>query len=170
MKVFYTTDRTFDENLEQVCPFHDKDSGKSPIYVGSLACANCPYCYGSGFNTAPYGIIPLKNMALIPKYRRDKDINEKLSSYINYEKSEQEKIELGQKQFFSISDLDYILCSRFFSEKHQKSLEIRYKTWFYHNITVYVEKAIKKIREKILDIKVKIKYSIYYEKYKKDIV
>ena len=167
MKVFYTTDRTFYENLEQVCPFHDKDSGKSPIYVGSVACAKCPYCYGSSFNTAPYGIILLKNMVLIPKYRGDKDINNEWGSYNNYKKSEQEKIELGQKQFFAISDLDYILCARFFSEKHQKSFEIRYKTWFYHNIIVNVEKAIKKLREKILDIKVKIKY---YEKYKKDIV
>ena len=167
MKVFYTTDRTFDENLEQVCPFHDKDSGKSPIYVGSVTCSNCKHCYGASFDTSPYGFKPIKNYVMMPKYRRDKDIDEQCGDYHNFARTENEKIELGKNQFFVISELNYIKCARFLPENIQKSFKIKFKIWFYHNITVYVEKAIKKLREKILDIKVKIKY---YEKYKKDIV
>ena len=53
MKIYYTTDGSVDETLQQYCPFGEEHHFKRedgseftiPKSVGCLGCAKCPYCY-----------------------------------------------------------------------------------------------------------------------------
>ena len=54
MKMYFTTDGSVDEQLQQVCPFgqlhHFKrdDGSEFTMQICWVWCAQCPYCYGKG--------------------------------------------------------------------------------------------------------------------------
>ena len=73
MKIYYTTDGSIDDNLEQVCPYgeehhftrFDGTEFTMPKDVGCGGCRECPYCYGAGLNH-PYGAHP-KTWVMMPR-------------------------------------------------------------------------------------------------------
>jgi hypothetical protein len=137
MKIFYTTDGSVDDQLEQICPFGElhhfkrKDGTEytMPKSVGCGGCTECPYCYGRGFQGC-YG--SGGQWVLIPKHYP--------YSEWNYEDDEQKKLELGMKQFRVISENDYILCAKCFNDDfRKKNLELKFKIWWWHHIGTHID-------------------------------
>lgn len=150
MKIFYTTDNSIDEQLEQICPFKQehhfhRDDGTEftmPIRVGCVDCEKCSFCYGAGFHR-PYGDKPSK-WILIPKTF--------LSNSCNYEQQEKHALELGLKQFRAISCNNYIKCAKVYSNIPNK---IKFKIWWWHNIGI----SIREIKYKLFRLYIKLRYS-----------
>ena len=136
MKIYYTTDNSIDEQLQQICPFkqehhfHRDDDTEftMAINVGCLGCQKCPFCYGAGFHR-PYGDKPSK-WILIPKFF--------LSNSYNYEKEEKHALELGLKQFRAISCNNYIKCAKVYKNIPSK---IKFKIWWWHNIGTNIQEV-----------------------------
>ena len=146
MKIFFTsTVHGIDRDLDQVCPFHTKiKDRKHPYLVGSVACANCPYCYG-------YGQHPnsLHNLAIVPAYSiYDKDHREKTDSEISEE---------GLKPYKFISEENYVKCMLAYSEKGQKMFKNRFKLWWWKHIGERLSNLRCYIIDGFVELKIKIK-------------
>ena len=149
MKIFYTIDNSIDEELQQICPFkqehhfHKLDGSEFtiPIKVGSLGCEKCPFCYGAGFHE-PYGDKPSK-WILIPQNF--------LSNSYDYEQEEEHALELGLKQFRSISCNNYIKCAKVYKNIPNK---IKFKIWWWHNIGTNIQD----IKYKLFRLYIKLRY------------
>lgn len=155
MKIFYTTDGIVDEELQQVCPFgmlhyFKRDDGSEftmPKYVGCGGCAECPYCYGRGFE----GYYGNSEFVFIPKQTKPTDD-------FNYERNEKLKIELGLKQFNMINGKQYVRCSKVYTpEYYNKSKSLKFKVWWWHNVGIKLEHIRYKIDKLYYDTKFKIK-------------
>ena len=150
MKIFYTTNDSIKEELQQICPFQqesnfnrdDDNKFTTPRRVGSLACEKCPFCYGAGFHK-PYGDKPSK-WILIPRTF--------LYNFYNYEEEEKHALKLGLKQFRAISCNNYIKCAKVHNNMSNK---IKFKIWWWHNIG----KNIQKIKYKLFKLYFHLRYS-----------
>ena len=138
MKIYYTTDGTIDDNLQQVCPFGElhhftrADGSEYTMikYVGCGGCVDCKYCYGKGFtgyygNKSEWMMIPKK---IIPDYEW------------NYDESEKKKIELGSKQFSVITENDYICCAKCYNDEfREKNKKLKFKIWWWHHVGIKID-------------------------------
>ena len=161
MKIFYTTDGSIDQQLQQVCPFGElhhfkRDDGSEftiKKYVGCGGCEKCQYCYGAG-SRVPYGP-KLSSFSLIPKVFS-------LNPY-NYEEDEKEKSKLGLKQFEFISDNDYIRCAKCYTNINNI---LKFKIWWWHHIGIKFRDIQYFVNKKFWDFKFKVD-DIFYKWFKK---
>lgn len=126
MKIYYTSNGGFHDELEQVCPcITEKPSNGIPIYVGSIKCQECPYCYGAGLSafTEEWCVIP-KNMSATQK----------------------EKIELGLEQFSLISKHDYIKCAQLYNSRTRNKFSMRFKVWWWHKVGIRLQRFLHNLR------------------------
>lgn len=112
MKIYYTTDGTIDDNLEQLCPFKEKHNfegyKENPIkYVGCVGCHECKYCYGGKWH-GKYGLLP---------YSKD------------------------NKQFMLIP-IRYVKCSLCFNEKTRNSKFMRLRCWIWRNFAYPIKRRL----------------------------
>lgn len=165
MKLYFTTDGSIDQELEQVCPFGElhhfkRDDGSEFTmnkYVGCGGCLECPYCYGAGF-WGPYGNKPNRWVLVPQKFTPN--------SY-NYEENEKRKLELGLKQFRIIPNSDYIKCARAFSEDFRnKSKKLKFKIWWWHHIGIKIRDFRVFSLKCYFDLKFKI-YDLSYKWFKR---
>lgn len=163
MKIYYTTDRTIDDNLQQVCPFGElhhfnRTDGSEitiPKYVGCGGCENCKYCYGRGF----HGYYHNSEFIIIPKNFESDDLN--------YERNERKKIELGIKQFNVVQKNDYIYCAKCYTDKfREKNKMLKFKIWWWHHVGIKIDrlkynidKFYSKFNTEILFSKLKKKFT-----------
>ena len=154
MKLYYTTDGSVDENLEQVCPFGQKQevarlndcSYFTSKMVGSGACIKCPYCYGAGYRH-PAGSPP-KSWVLVPALPKSNPYNP------DWNQELQIKEKLGLKQFRLISDKDYVKCSKCYTKEHQKkSKMLKFKIWFWHNVGTKLQYWRYRLEDTLLHLK-----------------
>ena len=123
MKIYYSTDGSVDDNLEQVCPFGEKHHFKRedgseyelPKYVGCGGCVSCKHCYGAGFH--PYYGCKADKMALVP---RNIFATEEQKEFINFE------------QFYPICEDNYVRCSLCFTEAYRNKPLLRFRRWWWH--------------------------------------
>ena len=164
MKIYYTTDGSIDENLEQVCPHGEKhifkrDDGSTFTMnkmVGSGGCESCQFCYGAGFGYAPYGMAKPKDWVLIPCVPYEDQSRDGYGFPIR--KSDEEKAALGMKQFVCTADFRYVKCAKCFTDEKRNSFKIRFKIWMWHHITKNVYDIIYHLMDKLDDYKYKLKY------------
>lgn len=164
MKIYYTTDGSIDENLEQVCPHGEKhiferEDGSTFTMnkmVGSGGCESCPFCYGAGFGYAPYGVVKFKYWMLIPCVP---NVDQSRDGYgFPIRKSEEEKAALGMKQFVCTADFHYVKCAKCFTDEKRNSFKIRFKIWMWHHITRNVYDIIYHLMGKWYEYKYNLKY------------
>lgn len=144
MKIFFTTTKHgIDNDLDQVCPFNNKIEGRdSIVYLGSNACARCPYCYGYGQHPNPW-----HKLMIIPAYSMysEKHANRDGNDIAND----------GLKNYKFVSDCDYVKCMMAFSEYGRNMRKNKFKLWYWkhigENISTFKYIAI----EKYIDLKVK---------------
>lgn len=134
MKIFFTDDKSVDENLEQVCPFgelhhfHRNDGSEftMPKYVGCGGCLECKYCYGSGFR----GYYHTKGKHVLTPVTKHSD-----SWSDDYDVEERKKQALGLDQFRMLDDQQYIMCAKCFDDKWvEEHFSIRFKIWWWHHV------------------------------------
>ena len=165
MKIYYTTDGSIDENLEQVCPHGEKHIFKREDgstftmnkMVGSNGCESCPFCYGAGFGYAPYGVAKPKHWILIPCIL-DGDQRAHDGYGFTSRKTDEEKAKLGMGQFYSTADFRYVKCAKCFTDEKRNLFKIRFKIWMWHHITKNVYGIIYHLMDKLDDYKYKLKY------------
>lgn len=141
MKIYYSTDGSVDDNLEQVCPFGElhhfkREDGSEytiPKRIGCGGCVTCKHCYGAGINYYQGGI-RAKDMILVPR---------------NIDASEDERVEMKFAQFFPISKGDYVKCSLCFTEKYRNRTALKLKIWWWHHIGYHFKILKCKFTEKI---------------------
>ena len=122
MKHYFTTNKYDEVALNQHCPY-----GVSYARLGSIACMECPFCYGAGLVTE-FGGRP--KFIMIPSGK-----NFSREHYpTNYIDDSQAKKELLQ-QYSSVSIDDYIKCSRIYRDQYiNKNLKLKFQTWWWHHI------------------------------------
>ncbi len=168
MKIFYTSDNSVDNELEQVCPFGEKHhferkdgSVSTPIIrVGCNGCMNCKFCYGAG-RSGYYG--SSGNLLLVPAHFMN---NESL----NYEMEESIAEKLKLKQFRFIFESDYIMCSKCFNENFRNSSKkLKFKIWWWHHIGMRFDHFISILEKWKIDFIVKFNQFRYdlMKKFKK---
>lgn len=152
MKMYFTTDGSVDEQLQQVCPFgqlhHFKRNDGSEFtmrkYVGCGGCAQCLYCYGKGHQNY------YKNsFVLIPQVFE--------TNHFSYEAGEKYKSDLGLKQFKAIQKNDYIKCALCYTEEYRKKcISLKIKIWWWHKVGIHINDIRSEIECKYYNIKFKV--------------
>lgn len=145
MKIFYTSSvNGIDQDLDQICPFRQRSEKTGGLmYVGSLACKSCKYCYGYGQHPNEF-----HKLAVIPFYSRN--------TKETRDKADFELPEYSLKDCKFISEDDYIKCMKCFSEIGQKKRKNRFKLWYWKHIGENLSYARYWIIKTYNDIKVKI--------------
>lgn len=146
MKIFYTSSLNgIDQDLDQICPFRQRSEKTGGLmYVGSLACKSCKYCYG-------YGQHPneLRKLAVIPFYSR----NTKEYDYT----PDNELPEWGLKNCKFVSEDDYVKCMLCYSDYGQQMRKNRFKLWYWKHIGEKLSNAKYWIIKTYYNAKFKIK-------------
>ena len=150
MKIFYTSSvNGIDQDLDQICPFRQRsEKTGSLIYLGSVACKECKYCYGYGQNPNP-----LHKPIIIPFYSRN-------TKEYNYS-PDSELPEWGLKDCKFVSEVDYVKCMRCYSEHGQQMRKNRFKLWYWKHIGERLSDAKYWLIQTSFDIKFKIKSKIH---------
>lgn len=165
MRIYFTTDGSIDQELQQVCPYgqvhhftrFDGTEYTTPMNVGCGGCRECPYCYGMGFS-GPYGTHP-KTWVMMPKFIEFPNMG--------YEEVEQAKVELGTKQFRTVSLNDYVKCAHCYREEFRnKSKKLKFKIWWWHHCGIKLDELHYFLYKHYLDIKFKIMEPFRNFKYK----
>ena len=140
MRIYFTTDGSVDQELEQICPYgemhhfkrNDGTDWTLPKNVGCGGCRECPYCYGAGFS-GPYGTDP-KKWVMIPRSIKFPNMN--------YDEVEQAKLELGAGQFRTVSLNDYVKCAKVYREEFRnKSKKLKFKIWLWHHVGIKLDEV-----------------------------
>ena len=133
MKIYFTTDGSVDETLQQFCPFDEehhfkRDDGSEftmPKNVGCGGCAECKYCYGRGYsgylgNGRPWMLVPIK-------FRSD--------GWDYDESADERQRKLGMEQFRIVSESSYIKCARCYEDSELRRFKkIWFKMWWWHHV------------------------------------
>lgn len=121
MKHYFTSNKD-NEELNQLCPY-----GVSYSHVGSIACMECPFCYGAGLQTE-FGGRP--KFIMIPSGKKV-SLEHYPTNYINDSRAKKEL----RQQYCSVSIDDYIKCSRIYRDQYiNKNLKLKFQTWWWHHI------------------------------------
>jgi hypothetical protein len=140
MKIYYTTDGSVDETLQQYCPFgeehhFEREDGSEftmPKSVGCIGCSECPYCYGRGYHGylgagRPWMLVPI----VFKKDGWDYD-----------ESTDERQLRMGTRQFRVVPESSYIKCAKCYDDEElKKNLRLKIKMWTWHHIGIRIQDA-----------------------------